>query len=154
VVGDDGDLHDDGGQQVWEQEALVLDDILELLGDDNVELLVDDMLEQEDDKLEWGDRLELGYDDNVGLLLDELKVEGDGALGDDILVLVYDAHVGDMRVLEDGIQAPGDDRLGLKDDMQVLEDGILVLKDGILVLEDDNLVLDVVSAADYILELV
>merc|ERR1712123_270545 len=99
------------------------------------------MLEEEDDKLELGDRLELGYGDNMGLLLDELKVEGDGALGDDILALVHDAHVGDMQVLEDGIQAPGDDSLGLKDDMLVLEDGILVLEDGILGLEDGILVL-------------
>merc|ERR1711892_1580530 len=102
------------------------------MGDDNVELLGVDMLEQEDDKLEWGDRLELGYYDNVGLLLDELKVEGDGALGDDILALVYDAHVGDMQVLEDGIQAPGDDSLGLEDGILVLEYGILGLEDGIL----------------------
>merc|ERR1712123_139240 len=93
------------------------------------------MLEEEDDKLELGDRLELGYGDNMGLLLDELKVEGDGALGDDILALVYDAHVGDMQVLEDGIQAPGHGSLGLEDGMLGLEDGILVLGGGILVLE-------------------
>ena len=114
---------------MWEWE----DDILWLLGG----------------RLEWDDG---GEDEEP--VLDELLVEEACGLGNDTLVLVDDALLGDILELGDGIgddvEVLGD---GIGEDVEVLGDDTLALEDGNLAV-DDTLEDDILAVVGDIVVLV